>query len=213
MTKPHALIVRARHRRRHMRVLYIYCHPLPESFHAGIRVKALDALASVGHQVDLLDLYAEKFDPVLSGDARRHYHDTTRNQVGLEDYIARLQQAEVLVVQFPTWCFSMPAMLKGFLDRMIMPGVAFDIEDPAHVKPMLGNIRRIIGVVTYGRPRYMALWMGDPPRKIVKRYLRWFTGGKARVEYHALYHLNVATEPQRVEFISHVATMMKRIRV
>src|ERR1700709_706576 len=93
-----------------MRILYIYCHPLPESFHAGIRAKALEALTAAGHQVDLLDLYAEKFDPVLSEDARRHYHDTSRNQVGLESYIARVQAAEVLVVQFPTWCFSMPAM-------------------------------------------------------------------------------------------------------
>ena len=55
-------------------------------------------------------------------------------------------------MQFPVWCFGMPAMLKGFLDRMIMPGVAFDISDPARVKPMLGNIRRITGIVTYGRP-------------------------------------------------------------
>src|SRR4051812_9764266 len=112
-----------------MRVLYIYCHPLPESFHAAIRVKALAALAAAGHEVDLLDLYAEKFDPVLSEGARRHYHDTSRNQIGLEPMIARLAAAEALVVQFPTWCFGMPAMLKGFFDRMIMPGVAFDLGD------------------------------------------------------------------------------------
>ena len=97
-------------------------------------------------------------------------------------------------MQFPTWCFGMPAMLKGFLDRMIMPGVAFDLSDPTRVKPMLGNIKRIVGIATYGRPRHMALWMGDPPRKIVRRYLRWFTGGKARTDYYALYHLNVANE-------------------
>jgi putative NADPH-quinone reductase len=194
-----------------MRILYIYCHPLPESFHAGIRAKALDALKVGGHEVDLLDLYAEKFDPVLSEDARRHYHDTSRNQVGHESYIARLQRAEALVVQFPTWCFGMPAMLKGFLDRMFMPGVAFDIGDPAKVKPMLGNIKRIVGIVTYGRPRYMALWMGDPPRKIVTRYLRWFTGGKARVDYNALYHLNVVTEAQRIAFIGRVSKAFARL--
>ena len=194
-----------------MRILYIYCHPLPESFHAGIRARALAALQAAGHDVDLLDLYAEKFDPVLSEDGRRHYHDTSRNQVGLEDTIARLQRAEVLLLQFPTWCFGMPAMLKGFLDRMMMPGVAFDLDDPAHVKPMLGNVRRIVGIVTYGRPRYMAWWMSDPPRKIVTRYLRWFTGGKARVEYHALYHLNVATEKQRIAFIGHVAKAMEKL--
>lgn len=194
-----------------MRVLYIYCHPLPESFHAAIRVKALAALKAAGHDVDLLDLYAEKFDPVLTEEGRRHYHDTARNRVGLESYIARLAAAEILVVQFPTWCFGMPAMLKGFLDRMFMPGVAFDISDPALVKPMLGNIKRIVGIVTYGRPRYMALWMGDPPRKIVRRYMRWFTGGKARTDYYALYHLNVVTEAQRHAFMGKVASALRAL--
>ncbi len=194
-----------------MRILYIYCHPLPESFHAGIRARALAALAEAGHEVDLLDLYAEGFDPVLSEDARRHYHDTSRNQAGLESYIARVRAAEVLILQFPTWCFNVPAMLKGYFDRMIMPGVAFDIDDPAHVKPMLTNISRIVGIVTYGRPRHMALWMGDPPRKIVRRYLRWFTGGRARTDYHALYHLNVASEAQRRDFIAKVGRALSRL--
>jgi NAD(P)H dehydrogenase (quinone) len=187
-----------------MRILYIYCHPLPESFHAAIRVKALEALARAGHEVDLLDLYAENFNPVLSEEARRHYHDTSRNQTGLESYIGRLKAAEAIVLQFPTWCFGLPAMLKGFFDRMIMPGVAFDLSDPAHVKPMLLNIKRIVGIVTYGRPRYMALWMCDPPRNIVKRYVRWFTGRKARVDYHALYHLNVASDERRAAFMDRV---------
>jgi putative NADPH-quinone reductase len=187
-----------------MRILYIYCHPLPESFHAAIRAKALQALARAGHQVDLLDLYAENFNPVLSEDARRHYHDTSRNQTGLESYVERLKSAEAIVLQFPTWCFGLPAMLKGFFDRMIMPGVAFDLSDPAHVKPMLLNIKRIVGIVTYGRPRYMALWMCDPPRNVVKRYVRWFTGRKARVDYHALYHLNVASDTQRAAFMDRV---------
>jgi putative NADPH-quinone reductase len=194
-----------------MRILYIYCHPLPESFHAAIRVKALAALAAAGHQVDLLDLYAEKFDPVLSEEGRRHYHDTSRNQAGLEDYVARLTSAEALVLQFPTWCFGLPAMLKGFVDRMIMPGVAFDLSDPKQVKPTLRNIKHIVGIVTYGRPRYMALWMSDPPRKIVKRYLRWFTAGRARVDYHALYHLNVATEGQRTAFMEKVERGLRRL--
>ena len=194
-----------------MRILYIYCHPLPESFHAAIRTKALAALAAAGHEVDLLDLYVEKFDPVLSEEARRHYHDTSRNQQGLEDYIARLTSAEALVLQFPTWCFGLPAMLKGFFDRMIMPGVAFDISDPAHVKPMLRNIKRIIGIVTYGRPRYMALWMGDPPRKIVTRYVRWFAGGAARTDYYGLYHLNVASEARRKAFMDKVGRGMGRL--
>jgi len=193
-----------------MRVLYVYCHPLPESFHAAIRARALDALIAAGHEIDLLDLYAEKFDPVLSEDARRHYHDPSRNRAGVEDYVARLTSADGIVLQFPTWCFGLPAMLKGFFDRMIMPGVAFDLSDPAHAKPLLLNIKRIAGIVTYGRPRYMAMWMSDPPRKIVKRYLRWFTGGKARVDYFALYHMNIARDVQRAGFIDKIGREMRR---
>jgi NAD(P)H dehydrogenase (quinone) len=63
--------------------------------------------------------------------------------------------------------------------------------------------------VTYGRPRYMAFWMSDPPRKIVKRYVRWFTGGAARVDYYALYHMNVATDAQRAAFMDRVDRAMR----
>jgi putative NADPH-quinone reductase len=102
-------------------------------------------------------------------------------------------------------------MLKGFFDRMIMPGVAFDLSDPARAKPTLHNIKHIVGVVTYGRPRHMAFWMSDPPRKIVKRYVRWFTGGRARIDYCALYHLNVATDSQRAAFMEKVTRVMHRL--
>jgi NAD(P)H dehydrogenase (quinone) len=194
-----------------MKILYVYCHPLPESFHAAIRARALQALTAAGHDVDLLDLYAEKFDPVLSEEGRRHYHDLLRNRVGLESYIARMTSAQALVVQFPTWCFGMPAMLKGFFERLLMPGVAFDLSDPARVKPLLNNLTRIIGIVTYGRPRHMALWMGDPPRKTVKRYLRWFTGGQARADYYALYHLNVASERRRLAFMDRIEHALRNL--
>ena len=194
-----------------MRVLYLYCHPLADSYHAGIKTAAVAALQAAGHEVDLCDLYAEGFEPVLTAEMRRDYHDTALNQKGLESHIARLHRAEALVVQFPTWCFGMPAMLKGYFDRLIMPGVAFDLSDPADVKPMLAHIRVIHGIVTYGRPRYVALYMGDPPRKAVTRYLPWFTGRKARTRYHALYHMNVASLTKREAFISHVAQQMRRL--
>jgi NAD(P)H dehydrogenase (quinone) len=193
-----------------MRVFYLYCHPLPESFHAGIRHEALAGLRAGGHEVDLCDLYAEGFDPVLSEEGRRRYHDTTRNQQGLEDYVARLRAAEGMVVQFPAWCFGAPAMLKGFLDRVLMPGVGFDFSDPTDIKPLLGHIRRLAGIVTYGRPRLSAILMADPPRKIVKRYLRWYVSRRARVDYHALYHMNVAPAGTRAAFIARVGRAMAR---
>jgi putative NADPH-quinone reductase len=191
-----------------MRVLYLYCHPLPESFHAAIRARAVAGLAVARHEVDLLDLYAEKFDPVMSEAARRDYHDSSRNQAGLEGYVARLRAAQALVVQFPVWSFGMPAMLKGYFDRMMMPGVAFDLSDPAHAKPLLGNLRRIVGITTYGRPWTRAFLVGDPPRKMVKRYLPWFADGQVRVDYYALYHMNIASEAKRAAFMEKVHVAM-----
>jgi putative NADPH-quinone reductase len=194
-----------------MRVLYLYCHPLPESFHGALRAQALAGLAQAGHEVDLCDLYAEGFDPVMSPQARRNYHDTGRNRIGIERHVERLQRAEALVVQFPTWCFGPPAMLKGFFDRLFIPGVALDLSDAAQVRPMLANIRKLAGIVTYGRPRRTAWLMGDPPRKLVTRYVRWFIARGAAVDYHALYHLNVASERTRTRFIDRVRSAMARL--
>jgi NAD(P)H dehydrogenase (quinone) len=193
-----------------MRVLFVFCHPLPESFHAAIRTHALIGLASAGHEIDLLDLYAEGFNPVLTAEGRRIYHDETCNQHGLENYVERLTAAQALIVQFPTWCFGPPAMLKGFLDRLFMPGVAFDLSDPHNARPLLRNITKLAGVVTYGRPRSAAWYMGDPPRKLVTRYLRWFIAPRAKVQYHALYDLNIASESRRRNFVEKTQAAMSR---
>ncbi len=194
-----------------MRILYLYCHPLAESFHAAIRDSALASLRAAGHEVDLCDLYAEGFEPILTAGMRRDYHDTTLNRKGIESYVERLHRAEALVVQFPTWCFGFPAMLKGFFDRLFSPGITFDLSDPAHVKPMLGHIRQVVGISTYGRDRWRAFVVGDPPRKMITRYLRWFVSRRARIRYLALYHMNVATEAQRRGFIARVSAELGKI--
>ncbi|KAF0231179.1 MAG: NAD(P)H dehydrogenase [Beijerinckiaceae bacterium] len=195
-----------------MKILYLYCHPLEESFHAAIRDAGVAALIRAGHDVDLCDLYAEGFEPVLTADMRRDYHDLEKNRAGIEGYIERLHAAEALVVQFPTWCFGFPAMLKGFFDRIFGPGITFDLSDPANVKPMLTHIRHVIGISTYGRDRLRAFIVGDPPRKMVTRYLRWFVARGARIRYLALYHMNIASEAQRKAFLARVSTELASLR-
>jgi NAD(P)H dehydrogenase (quinone) len=193
-----------------MHVLVIFCHPVETSYHAALHREVVARLLSAGHTVDDCDLYAENFNPVMSREERLGYHDVPANQQPLAQYVERLRKAEALVLCFPTWCFGMPAMLKGFFDRLLMPGVAFDLSDPQNVKPMLGHIKRISGVVTYGRPRWMAWYMGDPPRRIVTRYLKRLTGNTARVDFHAYYHMNVATKPRLTRFLQRVGQAMAR---
>ena len=191
-----------------MHVLVVYCHPVETSFHAALHQEVLTGLRAAGHTVDDCDLYAEKFDPVLSREERLGYHDVPSNQIPMAEHVARLQKAEAIVFCFPTWTFGLPAMLKGWFDRLFMPGVAFDLSDPANVRPMLTHIKRIAAVTTYGRPRWVAWYMGDPPRKIMTRYMKRLTGKAARVDYLACYHLNTATRPRLERFKGRVGAAM-----
>ncbi len=193
-----------------MRILVIYAHPVEISYNAALHQEVLGNLRNAGHEVDDCDLYLEDFNPVLSRAERLGYHEVPGNRVPVQRYVDRLLWAEALVFCFPTWCFGMPAMLKGFFDRVLMPGVAFDISDPHNVKPALTHIKRISAVVTYGRPRWTALLMGDPPRKSITRYLRLLTGGRARVDYHAYYHMNIATPERLTAFKARVGRVMLR---
>ena len=191
-----------------MRVLVIYAHPVETSFHAAMHTRVVAALRKAGHEVDDCDLYAEGFNPVLSREERLNYHDTSINQLPVKAYVERLQRADALVFCFPVWCFGLPAMLKGWFDRVLMPGVSFDISDPEHVKPALTHLKRIAAVTSYGRPRWMAFVMGDPPRKVIKRYLGALTGGKARINYYAYYHMNVATPAKLERHMQRIESLM-----
>jgi NAD(P)H dehydrogenase (quinone) len=193
-----------------VRVLYIYVHPLPESFHASIRAEALAGLKEAGHTVDLCDLYAEKFDPVMWPDERRDYHDLSKNQSKVADYVRRLKETDALIMQFPVWSFGPPAILKGWMDRLLMPGVAFDLSNPNVAVPMLQNLKRIAGITTYGRPWWNALFVGNPPQKHIKRYMPRFTDGKAKVDYYPLYHMNVATDEKRKAFLKKIRVAMSQ---
>lgn len=190
-----------------MRVLYLYAHPLPESFHAAIRDAAREGLAMAGHEVDLCDLYAEGFDPVLRAEERRGYHAVPENRAPVAGYVARLQAAEALVLSFPTWCYGLPAILKGWMDRVLIPGVSFVLEDGV-ARPHLTHLRKLAGISTYGRPRWNAVLVGDPPRRAVTRYLRMLTAGRATVEYHALYDMNRADAGRRAAFLARVRGRM-----
>ena len=110
-----------------MRIMVVFAHPLDDSFNAALHRTVVNALRECGHHVDDCDLYAEGFNPVLGAEERRHYHDETRNRAAVAGYVERLLEAEALVLCHPTWCFGLPAILKGFLDRVLMPGVSFHL--------------------------------------------------------------------------------------
>ena len=105
-----------------MRFLVVYAHPVEDSFHAALHRQVVTTLTSAGHEVDDCDLYAEGFQPVLSREERRAYHNTDTNGAFAPREIERLRRCQGLVLVFPTWWFGMPAILKGWVDRVFAMG-------------------------------------------------------------------------------------------
>ena len=188
-----------------MRILVIYCHPVSESFAAAAHVTVLQALVKSGHEVTDVDLYAEGFDPVMS---RQSSDSITRTLPATSGWYAQyddqLAWAQVIVLIYPAWMHGMPAMLKGYFDRVWLPGVAFDVAPDGRVlTDRLKNIKRIVVVTTYGGSWWtVRILLGDPARKVVARALRALCARDCRVDWLAHYNMDSATPKQLRRFLA-----------
>jgi putative NADPH-quinone reductase len=191
-----------------MRILVVFAHPVESSFHAALHRTIVAGLRNAGHEVDDCDLYAEGFDPVMRRAERASYHDTTRNRGLVASYVARLLSAEALVFCYPVWSYGPPAMMKGFFDRLFIPGVAFDLVDGRIVRKL--RFRRLIVVTSYGQPRWLAWLNGDPPRRLIYGYVRRAVRPSDGVLYLAKYGINRATEASCARFIERVSRRVVR---
>lgn len=191
-----------------MRVLVLYAHPDPNSFGAALHEAAVAGLRQAGHEVDDCDLYGEGFDAVLSRSERLGYHDVASNTHPVAGYVARVRAADALVLCFPVWNFGYPAILKGFFDRVFLPGVSFKLVE-GQARPDLWNIRKLAAVTSYGGTRWRAWLMGDPPRKAVRRVLRAVCHPRARPLYLAHYDMNRSTPASREAFLREVGARLR----
>jgi putative NADPH-quinone reductase len=188
-------------------ILVLYAHPVETSFNAGLHSLIVERLTAAGHTVDDCDLYAEDFDPRLTRGERLDYHSERGPGDAVAPYVDRLLRADALVLSYPVWNYGFPAILKGFFDRVFLPGVSFKLVN-GKAQPSLHNIRKVVAVTTYGGGRFRAMLMGDPPRRLIKRMLRATVRPGAPVTYLAQYGMNLSTDASRKAFMSKVAASM-----
>ncbi len=133
-----------------MRVMAIIDHPRPDSFNHAILGAAVGGLRSAGHDVDVLDLHADGFDPVMRVEELAVYTAGKWLDPKVGEYQGRLDKSDYLYLVFPVWWESMPALLKGFFDKVFLPGWAFTEAD---FLPLLGHIRGATVITTMGAPK------------------------------------------------------------
>jgi putative NADPH-quinone reductase len=198
-----------------MRLLVIHAHPVPESFNGALCLVAVDTARAQGHEVQLIDLYAEGFNPVMSAEERRAYQDDGPPPPDVAPHIAALQWAEGLIFVYPTWWYAQPAMLKGWMDRVWRPGVTFTVPSPgAPMRPALTNVRLIGVITTFGAPWW--LWtfvMGAPGRRMILRGLRLCTAKRTKTFWLGLHEMDTCDAQRRDAFVARVAARIRRIAV
>jgi putative NADPH-quinone reductase len=194
-------------------MLVVYCHPCAESFAAALRDTALASLRAAGHEIRLIDLYAEGFDPVMSADERRGYHTAGENEKPVAEHLAGLRWCEGLIFIYPTWWYGPPAMLKGWLDRVWIPHATFGMPEPGKpIRAVLTDIRLLGVISTLGSPWWWwTFGVGAPGRKMLLRGLRPLVARRCRTFWLGLHEMDSATAARRQRFLDMVARKLSTL--
>jgi putative NADPH-quinone reductase len=183
-----------------MRITVVHAHPDPSSFSTALFHTVVDALRA--HEIDAFDLYADGFMPAMSATERHGYHgESPMVDPLVQRYAQAVNLADALVFVYPTWWSGLPAMVKGWLEKVMVPGVAFGFDAAGKVEPRLQHVRRIAGVSTYGSSRWRVLLATDGGRRTLLRALRVSTGFSTRTTWLGLYGMDTITAGERQRFL------------
>lgn len=197
-----------------MNVLVVSAHPSSASFNAALAATVISTISELGHVVRHRDLYAENFDPVFSAYERLHHvgdvSEKLETLATLKPHVEDLRWCESIVFVYPTWWSSQPAILKGWIDRILMNEVAWVLpEGAARIKPLLTQIRRIGVVTTHGSSKLVNALQGESGKRTMFRSVRLMMHRRTRCSWIAMYGLDNATDTDRQRFIE---TVIRRTR-
>ena len=131
-------------------ITIIYTHPDPESYNHAILLAITDMLTGRGDDYQVIDLYADGFNPVMTRDGLAAVTSDHVADPLIERYTSMLQRTDRAIFIFPIWWGMMPAMLKGFMDRAFVKGRIYDITDNGEIMPCLSVERTLIVTTSEG---------------------------------------------------------------
>ena len=196
-----------------MRALVIYCHPRRGSFTEAVQEVVLERLAAGGAEVRVRDLYAEGFDPTLSAHEHEIYEDEARNRLAVESHCADVAWCDALIFVYPTWWYGLPAVIKGWLDRVLVPGLAFLMPDGenADIRPGLTHITRLAVFTTCGASFWLTRVIGAPGKRTLLRGVRAICAKRCRTVFAAHYLMDSSTAESRARHLARVGAKMDKL--
>ena len=193
--------------------LLVSCHPLEDSLchHLVARVEA--GLRANGVVYEHLDLYKRGFEAPLSAVERGSYFGDFDDS-GVRAEIAQLKRAKTVILVFPTWWFGMPALLKGWFDRVWAPDVAFvHVAATGSISPILDNLKHCLAITTLASPwKVDRLLLRQPVKRVLKGGILKGCAPQATLEMLSLYGVNVMDEQRLEAFRGKIDRAVARIR-
>ncbi len=191
-----------------MKVLVILAHQHPGSFNHAIAAAAIETLTSAGHDVVSHDLYEERFDPILP---HGEIAPEVRPHPVVWQHCREVQEAGGYVVVHPNWWGQPPAVLKGWIDRVLRQGVAYEFGPGGGVVQHLADKRALV-FTTSNTPRDLELSLfGDPLENLWKNCVFGFCGVPAeRFLRRNFEPIVVSTPEQRAQWLAEVRQTVAR---
>ena len=196
-----------------MRIYSILAHPRTDSFCHAIAAAAHEELCKLGHTLNYHDLYAEDFDPVLKAEEAYTVGEDVEAVLAkatdpvVQAHRQEIEQAEGLLVIHPNWWGKPPAILAGWLDRVLVPGVAYRLEAGEGEPEGLLGIRKALILNTSDTPAEREnTILGDPLQSIWTRCVLPFCGVET-TNRHIFRPVAGSTSQQRAAWLQTASSL------
>ena len=193
-----------------MKPLIIYAHPFNGSFCHTVKEKIIETLKEKGEDYNIIDLYEDKFDPVMSGDDLRLYSKGETTDPNVDKYLDLLSQTSRIYLIFPVWWGVMPAILKGFFDKVFLPKRAYKYQKSGILKAMFPQIKKAVIFNTLGGPKlYHNLMLRFPVKRVVGNTTLKMIGVK-KVEYVQFDSMKKSSDKLRKKWLKQTVAIVRK---
>jgi len=189
-----------------MKVVIVFNHPYEGSYCNAILDSVTNGLQQANHEIDIINLDKEGFNPVMTAQDLKAFRDKQPVDPTVLEYKDRLEKADHLVFIFPIWWELMPAMMKGFIDKVIFPGVAYDYVNGSNtrMKPLWTNIKGVTVITTMNTPGILyRIIFGNAIQKALMRGTFWKLGYKNR-KWISFNMVKSVSEQKRKRWLSKI---------
>lgn len=189
-----------------MRVAIVFNHPYEGSYCNAILDAVTKGLQKTNHEIDLIHLDKDNFNPVMTSADLKAFRDKRPVDPKVIEYKERLEKVDHLVFIFPIWWELMPAMTKGFIDKVIFPGVAYDYtnKENTRMKPLFDKVKSVTLITTMNTPKMLyRLIFGNAVRKALMVGTFWKLGYKNR-KWISLNMVKMVSDKKRTKWLSDI---------